>query len=180
MANTAHCHGDTVVLTTCLFGFCSHKPHLVSNEISEFAGGRYKAPFKTILEELATNQLSLEEYPSVLPMPDQGLAASVTASLRGSMRGKRGEAAGSVRKKAGASDRWARSSTASLSRSMGGNNFTGGRCIVFTVGGLSYSEIHIAREVMDQEFREIVVGSTAFVSPQEFLKDLEKLGQDGY
>ena len=43
---------------------------------------------------------------------------------------------------------------------------------------MSYSEVRLARDVMNQEGREIVVGSTAFVSPEEFLKDLELLGQD--
>jgi syntaxin-binding protein 1 len=160
----------------------SHRPELISNENSEYAATRYKAPLKSILEDLAHNELSMEVYPSVLPMPEQGLSSSANSSRSNasarSARSKRGEAVGSVRKKAGASDRWAKSSSGTGSRTAGPSTFTGGRCIVFTVGGMSYSEIRLAREVMNQESREIVVGSTAFVSPDEFLKDLELLGRE--
>jgi syntaxin-binding protein 1 len=159
----------------------SHNPNLISTEKSEYASTRYKAPLKSILEDLVLNNLSIEDYPSVLPMPDQGPSSSATASRNAGARSARtkiGEAVGSARKKAGSSDRWAKSSNTTGSRSSGPSNFTGGRCIVFTVGGMSFSEIRLARDVMNQESREIVVGSTAFVSPEDFLKDLEMLGQD--
>lgn len=155
------------------------KPDLISKEESEYAASRYKPPLKSILEDLVNNELSMDDYPSIMPMPDQGLTSSVPSRGSGllrSSRSKRGEAAGSARKKAGASDRWTKSSFSTSFRSSGPTNFTGGRCIVFTVGGIAYTELRVAREVMNQTSREIIVGSTSFISPKEFLQDLEMLG----
>jgi syntaxin-binding protein 1 len=145
---------------------------------SDYAACRYTPPLKSIVEDLLNGELSMEEYPSVLPMPDQGNsggAKGIVKSVRGTSR--RGEAA-SARKSKGASSSWAKSSSASGSRGGGGVHFTGGRSIVFTVGGMSYSELRTCREVTMNEQREIVVGSTAFISPRDFLSDLGELGRE--
>jgi syntaxin-binding protein 1 len=57
-------------------------------------------------------------------------------------------------------------------------SFSGGRSIVFVMGGMSYQELRVARDVMASEAREIVAGSTAFLSPSEFVADLTRLGQE--
>lgn len=49
---------------------------------------------------------------------------------------------------------------------------------MFMMGGLSYSEIKASRDVMKSESRELIVGSTALLSPKDFIEDLELLGQD--
>ena len=49
---------------------------------------------------------------------------------------------------------------------------------MFMVGGLAYSELRSAREVMQSTSSEIILGSTAFVSPKQYLSDLELLGQE--
>jgi syntaxin-binding protein 1 len=141
---------------------------------------------KTVLEELATNELSMEDYPSVLPMPDMGPSQGSSASggrrgaggaggAGGSARQSRAGQAASARKAGGPTSRWGKSSTRQASASSGPKSFNGGRAIVFMMGGLSYSEMRVARQVMMKESREVVIGSTAFVSPQEFVEDLAAL-----
>jgi syntaxin-binding protein 1 len=46
------------------------------------------------------------------------------------------------------------------------------------MGGCSYSELRVARDVMHKQSREIIIGSTVFINPAQFLDDLEVLGQD--
>lgn len=57
----------------------------------------------------------------------------------------------------------------------GATMFTGGRNMVFMVGGMSYSELRVVRDIMERESREIIAGSTKFVNPSEFLEDLHTL-----
>lgn len=45
------------------------------------------------------------------------------------------------------------------------------------MGGACYPELRVAREVMESESREIIVGSTAFVTAHDFLADLQKLAE---
>lgn len=90
-------------------------------------------------------------------------------------RGK-GGLDGSARKKGGATDKWGKVSSSSKSPT-NGSNYIGGRSLVFMVGGLSYSELRVARDVMQKELREIIAGSTKFVSPSEFVSDLHTLAE---
>jgi len=114
--------------------------------------------------------LSFEEYPSVLPMPEANASSGIAASAR------RKKVQGSARKKNPENSRWTQSVT---SGSKGGRSkhaqFTGGRTIVFMVGGMSYSELRESRTIMERENAEIVCGSTAFVSAKEFINDLSTL-----
>jgi syntaxin-binding protein 1 len=138
------------------------------------------------MEELVHNELSMDDYPSVLPMPDMpstqgGSAASGKRGSGGSgagasARGSRAGQAASARKAGGPTSRWGKSSTRP-SASSGPKSFSGGRAIVFMMGGLSYSEMRAARQVMEKESREVVIGSTAFVSPKEFVDDLGTLSE---
>jgi syntaxin-binding protein 1 len=134
------------------------------------------------MEELVHNELSMDDYPSVLPMPDMpstqgGSAASgKRGGGGGSARGSRAGQASSARKAGGPTSRWGKSSTRPAASS-GPKSFSGGRAIVFMMGGLSYSEMRAARQVMEKESREVVIGSTAFVSPKEFVDDLATLSE---
>jgi syntaxin-binding protein 1 len=168
-----------------------------SDDESEYAASRYVPKLKFILEDWATNNLSLDEYPSVMPMPDMAPIASSTSGFRGgSKRGggsatsavassARSREASSARKSRGPSKNWSKSSAGGSSTDGSGagsadgpTRFSGSRAIVFTVGGMCYSELRVAREVSARECREIVTGSTAFISPNDFLEDLAKLGKD--
>lgn len=143
------------------------------DEESEYASSRYSPPLKAILSDLATNQLSIDEYPSVIPMPQSAISqASVSGSAR--RRGKGTE--GSLRKsKGGATDKWSKMGDSATKPSSNGANYIGGRNLVFMVGGLSYSELRVARDIMERESKEIIAGSTKFVSPSDFLEDLHTL-----
>ena len=124
---------------------------------------------KTILSDLVANQLSIDDYPSVIPMP-----ASMSSST-GASSARRREGKGSARKKkGGGAEKWSRTGT-TQSSSGGATHYTGGRNLVFMVGGLSYSELRVCREIMQKESKEIIAGSTAFVSPNEFMTDLATL-----
>jgi hypothetical protein len=46
------------------------------------------------------------------------------------------------------------------------------------IGGLSYNELRAVEEVSRKESREIVIGSTHFLTPTEFMEDLAELGKD--
>jgi succinylarginine dihydrolase len=132
---------------------------------------------------LSNNELSFDTYPSLLPMPasaatpvsrTSGARNSAVASVRKSTSG----AASSARKSAGASSKWAANSSslsASTSSTSGPIAFTGARNLVFMVGGLCYAEMRVSREVMEQTSREIILGSTSFLSANDFLDDLAKL-----
>ena len=155
----------------------------VSDEESEYAASRYVPPLKGILSDLAANQLSFDDYPSVLPMPESNPAASITPSSRGgsSARSARQKTGGTARKSTGASSRWSKStSSADSKRSSGPTNLSGGRLLTFMMGGISYPELRVAREVMAKESREIIIGSTAYLTANDFISDLSLLGQDDY
>ena len=111
-------------------------------------------------------------------MPDQGPSASGSGKRGGSARSSTRGTAGSARKAAGASSRWSKSSGGDGGGRTGPANFSGGRSIVFMVGGAAYSEVRAAREVSKATSREIVIGSTAFVSPNEFIEELALLGDE--
>lgn len=142
------------------------------DEDSEYASSRYVPALKGILTDLVSNSLSVDEYPSVIPLPaSQSSAASAGSARR---RGKGLEV--SARKKKGAGDKWSRTGNSQTS-SGAATSFVGGRNMVFMVGGISYSELRVARDVMEKESREIIVGSTNFVSPKEFISDLSTLSK---
>jgi syntaxin-binding protein 1 len=143
------------------------------DEESEYASSRYSPPLKAILNELATNQLSIDEYPSVIPMP---LSVTSQSTVSGSARRRGKGPEGSLRKsKAGPTDKWSKLGTSQAKPPTNGANYTGGRNLVFMVGGMSYSELRVARDIMERESREIITGSTKFVDPSEFLEDLHTL-----
>ena len=162
---------------------------MAADEDSQFAATRYVPILKSTLMDLSNNELSFDTYPSLLPMPasastpvnrssatGSGARNSAVSSVRKSATG----AASSARKSGGASSKWAAnsSSLSASSTSAGGPiAFTGARHLVFMVGGLCYAEMRVAREVMEQTSREIILGSTSFLSANDFLDDLAKLSR---
>ena len=135
-----------------------------SESESEYSSSRYVCLLKSIIEDATKGSLSIEEYPSVMPLPD------AEAMLGPSSISK----AKSVRKMSGsATSKWAKSSTGSSDK---GKKRSGGRQIVFMVGGMCYSELRAAREVMISTGTEVVIGSTRCIAPTEFIGDLYGLG----
>jgi hypothetical protein len=101
-------------------------------------------------------------------MPPSATAASGSSKSARSARDK-----SSARKNKGSTGKWGRTGDSKS----GSHNiaFTGSRNLVFMVGGLAFSELKIAREVMEKESREIMIGSTAFMNPKDFMSALESL-----
>lgn len=124
----------------------------------------------------------MEDYPSVTPMPTPSASQAGRSNSSNNARSSRkaSGAAASARKTVGASSKWAANSASSGGsgggkRSGGPVNFTGARNMVFMIGGMCYPEMRVAREVMESESREIILGSTAFLSANDFIEDLGKL-----
>mmetsp|Transcript_7414 Transcript_7414/g.16875 ORF Transcript_7414/g.16875 Transcript_7414/m.16875 type:complete len:167 (+) Transcript_7414:617-1117(+) len=133
---------------------------------SEFANSRYVPPLKSILEQAISNQLSFEDFPSVAPMPEMHGTGS------GSAHSARKRPEGSARR-GGATSRWQRA--APKEKAGHEETYKGGRLILFVVGGMTYSELRVAREVMSKEHKEIVAGTTTFLKPKQFIDSIRRL-----
>jgi hypothetical protein len=131
---------------------------------------RYVPPLRKILKDLVSNQLSLEEYPSVIPMPPMSTSSTSGIASSARRRGNSGRET-STRKKGGATDKWGKKQ----SKGSGTSHYDGGRNIIFMNGGLSFAEMRVVRDVMERESREIIAGATKFISPDDFIDDLKTL-----
>ena len=145
------------------------------NKDSEYTMSRYVSNLKGILEQLNEGKLDMEEYPSVLPLPEGGDSLGI-----GSARSVRRAGGGVSESKEGGSIRWKNSSSVMEPAVAGGGKvnkkFTGGRQIVFTLGGVCHSEIRAAFEVMmGPSGKEIVLGGTSFLNPEGFLDAVGQL-----
>lgn len=131
---------------------------------SEYSSSRYVCLLKSIMEDAAQGKLSVEDYPSVLPLPDaESMLAPTAKSISKSVRKP--------------SMNVFAASTATQSTNAGKKKVaSGGRQIVFMVGGMCYSELRSAREVMNTTGTDIVIGSTRCITPKDFLDDLNSLG----
>ena len=112
-------------------------------------------------------------------MPEEAYTQPSTG--KASATGRKGKAgsgvASSVRKSnAGATSRWSTASATGNKKQGGGPlNLSGPRIIVFIIGGASYSELRVCRDITEQQGREVIIGSTALLSAQDFINDLTKL-----
>lgn len=123
---------------------------------SEYSSSRYASDLKDLLIKMQEGRLSFDAYPSIYPMPDEGMTNTV-ASVGVS----------SVRLKA---SKYSKSSKGAVMAPK-----VGPRQIVFVAGGLCYSELRAAEELMEAGGPEIVLGSTNFTTPQSFVKDIASL-----
>lgn len=139
-----------------------------SNDEENYETSRYVPPLKETLTRMCQNVLSIEEYPSVMPLPESSVRSTGTA-----MSARRRSDASSLR--GSTASKFRRSTAAAASDGKAGDAFTGERQLVFVVGGLCYSELRVARDVMSKESKEIIIGSTHFTKPTEFMRDVSKL-----
>ena len=145
-------------------------------EDSEFTASRYNPMLKSILKALlgvSETPLSFEDFPSVMPMPESSASSGTASSVRRKKK-HHGGVEGSARK-GGKKKQWDTPGGNTGKGKTNAMSFTGGRNIIFTVGGMAYSEMRVARDMMAQESREIIYGSTAFLTAKEFVTDLSKL-----
>lgn len=133
---------------------------------SEYSTSRYVCLLKMIMQEMNEGTLSLEEYPSVVPMPDEGSSSGTAASAR-----NRQSISGSARRDTSRASRWSRQEAKPVKR----NTYSGARQIVFMAGGLCYSEIRSVYEVMESGEKEFIVGGTRFLNPRQFARELSTL-----
>ena len=119
---------------------------------------------KSILEEQSRGELSLSDYPSVTPLPASEMNTTKSSGAASSAR-KRGE-----------NSRF--KSTKDRRATTGPTHFVGGRCLAFVVGGACYPELRVAREVMESESKEIILGSTGLLTAEDFLEDLSRLAEE--
>lgn len=116
--------------------------------------------------------LSMDEYPSVVPMPDEGSSSGTAMSARNRQSVRQSGASGSARKdNPTRASRWARNDTKPAKR----NTYSGARQIVFMAGGLCFSELRAVYEVMDSGEKEFIVGGTRFLNPRQFARELSTL-----
>ena len=127
-------------------------------------------PMKETMTKMCQNILSIEEFPSVMPLPESSVRSSGTA-----MSARRRSEASSLR--GSTTSKFRRSTAAASNDAKTGDAYTGERQIVFVVGGLCFSELRVAREVMSKESKEIIIGSTHFTKPTDFMQDVSKLSK---
>jgi len=153
------------------FSSLFRSPKLTASSIGKndaaavYAMSRYVCNLKGVLEELTKDKLSIEEYPSILPLPAGGVGGSGG-----------GGAARSVRRDK-ANSKWGNSGGDKSAADTDAlpTKFTGGRNIVFMVGGACWSELRSCEEVMKSSGKEIICGSTCFLKPEEFLESVTSL-----
>lgn len=124
---------------------------------SEYSSSRYVCLLKSIMQKMSENSLSIEEFPSVVPMPDMGSSSGTAASAR------RGGTATS---------RWAKQPSGS---NRSGGKGGGTRQIVFVAGGVCYSELRATSEMSNTSDKEFIIGGTRFVNPRQFVRELSTL-----
>jgi hypothetical protein len=123
---------------------------------SEYSSSRYASDMKDLLIKMQEGRLSFDDYPSIYPMPDEGMTNTVTSV-----------GVSSVRLKA---SKYSKSSKGAVMAPKAGP-----RQIVFVAGGLCYSELRAAEELMEAGGPEIILGSTNFTTPESFVKDIASL-----
>eukprot|EP00607_Mallomonas_marina_P007274 CAMPEP_0182418434 /NCGR_PEP_ID=MMETSP1167-20130531/2870_1 /TAXON_ID=2988 /ORGANISM="Mallomonas Sp, Strain CCMP3275" /LENGTH=369 /DNA_ID=CAMNT_0024592643 /DNA_START=863 /DNA_END=1972 /DNA_ORIENTATION=- len=140
------------------FKFFKSKPatkHAPTPE-GEYADTRHVSEFRMILDHLIAGDLPADKYPTV------GSDASEAVEQKG--------VAKSARRAAPANKYgWGKKENITYSSK---------RHIVFISGGVSYGELRVAGDVMSQHSKEIVVGSTHFMSPDNFVRDVAQLDAD--
>ena len=115
-------------------------------EEDEVAGSRYAPPSKALLEALAEDKLSEEMYPSCSDRPASKKAQGRPTAQSVRNRGNRFAAASKQTK-----------------------SFQGPRIIVLVLGGATYSELRVAYEVSQATNREVIIGGTSLLAPNDFI-----------
>lgn len=133
---------------------------------SEYASSRFACELKGIILQMQGNKLSLDDFPSVLPMPVQEIESVGRSKMAMSARVSSSTAP----------SRFKRLGDSANGISVGGGaKLFGARQIVFITGGACYSELRSARDLMDTGGLETMLGCTHLVNPRDFVKGLASL-----
>jgi len=145
----------TATMLGAMFG--GKKLQKVANQTlsnSEYASCRYVTKVKTVLDAMVNDRLSQDIYPGTQPLPTFKTTTAASVRTRGA----------SVK-----NTKWSREKKNKK------KSYTGGRQIVFIIGGMCMSELRGGYELMENGEKEILVGSTEFLSPENYLKQLKNL-----
>jgi len=116
---------------------------------------------KKTIEDLGTNFLSTTDFPFVKEGdPSASLSTSIETSSGSSLRSQ---------------PRWAEKGKRKSSKGDKPTSATGGRLIIFIVGGMTHSEMRIAYEMSQKLNREVIIGSTNILTPTTFIEGLRSL-----
>mmetsp|Transcript_47949 Transcript_47949/g.61480 ORF Transcript_47949/g.61480 Transcript_47949/m.61480 type:complete len:220 (-) Transcript_47949:159-818(-) len=113
----------------------------------KYPSARYTVPLKALISDLMNGTLSQEGYPS--PPGQEELAVSNKP------------AAQSTRKNQG----WSSKKPA----------FVGGRNIIFMAGGLTRAEMHAGAALSESTNKEVIMGGTNIINPEEYLNGLRAI-----
>jgi len=122
---------------------------------SEYSSCRYVTNLKTILDAMVNDRLSQDVYPGTQPLPTFKTTTAASVRTRVATTAK--------------NTKWSREKKNKK------KSYTGGRQIVFIVGGMSMSELRGGYELMEIGEKEIIMGSTEFLSPEKYLTQLKRL-----
>lgn len=115
----------------------------------EYADTRHVCLLKPHLEQLMSNTLPTDTFPAMGPAP-----ANSSKSEAKSVR------------KFGAASKFGKKDNVQLG---------GVRYMVFIAGGLSYPEMRVGYELMQRESKEVVIGGSHLISPDQFIVDVGAL-----
>jgi hypothetical protein len=116
----------------------------------EYVDSRFQGALKGLMEQLLNSDLPVDKYPAVGP------------SVGSSNEAK--SAAKSVRR-FGANNRWNKKES----------NITGGRYMCFVAGGITHSELRAGYELQTQHSKEVICGSSHFISSGDYIGEISKL-----
>jgi len=127
-------------------------PRLPPTPEGQYANTRHITQFRGAVEQFLQNELPADKFAGVGPASN---------ALKESK-----SAAKSVRK-FGNNARWGNKA---------GAQFEGGRYIVFIAGGICYSEIRAGYELMEQNKKEVIMGSSSLLNPSKYIELVSNLG----
>jgi len=149
---------DTATKFGNLFG--GKKLRAVTNQLvsnSEYAACRYVTKLKVILDAMVNDRLSPDDFPGTQPLPTFKTTTAASVRTR-------------VTPNITKHSKWSKDKNRQKKKS-----YTGGRQIVFILGGISMSEIRAGYELMEVGEKEIILGSTEFLNPDSYLDELRTL-----
>lgn len=133
--------------------FKGRAPTHAATAEGEYADTRHVGQLKGLLEQLINGDLPIAKYSSLGPSLNSGDGKSMAKS---------------VRRNVGANAKFGR-------REQG--SYNGGRFISFIAGGVAYSELRVAHDLMTEKNKEILIGGTHLINPTQFIYDVSDLNK---
>jgi len=133
-----------------IFGARKPSVKIAATAEGEYADTRHIGLLKGLLDQLIGGELPQDKFPAIGPSISSSSEAKSNAK---SMR------------RYGANNRWGKRES----------SISGSRCLAFVVGGVAYSEMRAGYELQGQHSKEVIVGGTHFISPEEYMDEISKM-----